>query len=79
MAKKKKESAVSVPKIIRKKIYTVEQITYEDGKVFMNRRNDGFSPIELLGMFDFISREVVDMINGVPIKLDHVKREVVVE
>lgn len=79
MENKKIVNAIPEPKVVRKKVYVVEETIFDDGRVNMHRRNDGFSLFELLGIFDFISREVVDIIKGFPIKVDNVKREVVVE
>ncbi len=57
--------------------WTVKQITYTDGTRKMERTNEGFTPLELLGMSDFISWEVREQILG-RIVPDTVKREVVV-
>jgi hypothetical protein len=43
----------------------------------MNRRNDGFNPLELIGVADFIALEVREQIMG-RLKPDTIKREVVV-
>lgn len=57
--------------------WTVKQITYTDGTCRMERTNDGFNTLELIGITDFISWEVREQILG-RIVPDTVKREVVV-
>lgn len=75
MAKKKEEPA---KKILITKTYTVVVNHFEDGSQGMERRNDGFNPLELIGIADFISMEVREQIMG-RIKPDTIKREVVVD
>ena len=61
------------PKRIQK--YTVTIETFED-KFTMNRINDGFNPMELLGIAELISKEVREQMKG-EIRPDVIKREVV--
>ena len=58
-------------------IWTIKETTFEDGTRQMQRTNDGFNPLELIGITDFISWEVREQILG-RIVPDTVKREVVV-
>ena len=60
-----------------KKTYT---ITLEDDgeKATLNRINDGFSPIELLGLLEHIQLDIKAQMAG-EFKPDIVKREVVVD
>jgi hypothetical protein len=60
------------PKI---KTYTVT-LEYRDEKFSMIRRNDGFDPLELLGLAELISKEVREQMQEV-IKPDVITREVV--
>ena len=64
-------------KVLITKIYTVTVQHFDDGTQNMNRRNDGFSPLELIGVADFIALEVREQIMG-RLKPDTIKREVVV-
>lgn len=66
--KKKKVAAV--------KIWTVKETTYDDGSRFMERTNDGFSPLELIGLSEFISNDVKRQIEG-RITPDFIKRNVI--
>lgn len=59
------------PKKIQKYTITIE--TFEN-RTRMHRFNDGFNPIELLGICEFISCEVREQMKGV-IQPDVVKRE----
>lgn len=62
-------------KVLNTKIYTVSVQSFEDGTQIMNSKNDGFSPLELIGVADFIAMEVREQIMG-KLKYDIVKREV---
>ena len=46
------------------KTYTITIAPNGDGGVSMSRVNDGFNPMELLGVLDFASREIMDQISG---------------
>jgi len=65
-------------KVVLKKTYTVTVEHFDDGTQRMNRRNEGFYPLELIGIAQLISMEVRDQIMG-KIKPDIIKREVVVD
>ena len=52
--------------VISKKIYTITVIEYENKTCDMFRCNEGFPPIELLGVLSFASDEVRDAIKGKP-------------
>ena len=71
------ETTTEKNKVLVTKTYTVTVQHFEDGTQSMNRRNDGFNPIELIGLADFIAIEVREQILG-RLKLDTIKREVVV-
>ena len=64
-------------KVVTTKTYTVTVQHFEDGTQNMHRRNDGFNPLELIGVADFIALEVREQIMG-RLKPDTIKREVVV-
>lgn len=72
--KKKKEVKKTVTST---KTYTITIEQYEDGTTNMQRKNDGFNPLELIGIADFISIEVREQMMG-RIKPDTIKREVVI-
>ena len=72
-AKKKQQKK----KVLVTKTYTVTVQHFEDGTQNMHRRNDGFNPLELIGVADFIALEVREQIMG-RLKPDTIKREVVV-
>ena len=59
------------------KVYTVTVEHFDDGTQKMTRRNDGFNPLELIGVADFIALDVREQIMG-RLKPDTIKREVVV-
>jgi len=58
------------------KVYHVEVITDKNGKSSMKRYNDGFSAMELLGLLQFISDEVMKQMYG-EIEPDMIERQVV--
>lgn len=58
--------------------YTITVTKYTDGSQNMLRVNDGYHPLELLGLMDFTSREIVEQMNG-NIKPDVIKRQVIVD
>jgi hypothetical protein len=58
-----------------KKTYTIV-IEDTDKGTQMTRTNDGFSPVELLGILEMVKDEVLDQIRG-QIKPDIIKREVI--
>lgn len=76
-AKKKVAKNQEEKKVMIVKTWTIKETTFEDGTRQMQRTNDGFNPLELIGITDFISWEVREQILG-RIVPDTVKREVVV-
>lgn len=60
------------------KEYTITVKTYEDKTDWMVRINDGFTPLELIGLAEFVQMEVKDQIKGL-IKPDVVIRQVIVD
>lgn len=73
----KKKGTPTEKKVLITKIYTVTVQHFEDGTRDMCRRNDGFNPLELIGVADLIALEVREQIMG-RLKPDTIKREVVV-
>lgn len=64
-------------KVIVVKTYTITETTFDDNTKNMTRQNDGFNPLELIGLTDFISWEVREQILG-RIVPDIIKREVII-
>ena len=65
-------------KVARVKTWTITETTYEDGSRNMTRTNDGFNPLELIGISDFVAWEVKEQIMG-RIVPDTIKRQVVIQ
>lgn len=61
-------------KIVSTKTYTITVTMDSEGKQNMTRRNNGFLPLELIGISDFIQWEVREQILGRIIP-DIIKRE----
>jgi hypothetical protein len=51
-------------KVIETKKYTIEFITYEDGKTRMIRTNENFSVIELIGTLAMIQSYLTGLLNS---------------
>lgn len=64
--------------IIRKQIYSVEIVEYSDGSCAMNRTNDGFNTIELIGILELTQSDIRKQMMGV-IKPDVIKRTAIVD
>ena len=64
--------------VISKKVYTIELIEYTDNTSTMNRVNDGFNPIELLGQLEFIQIDIIDKLKELK-SPPRVKRKVIVD
>jgi len=62
--------------IVVKKTYTIEEIQYSDDTFTLDRTNDGFTAIELLGLCEMAQLEILDQIRG-GIKPDTIKRSIV--
>ena len=73
----KEKTKQTEAKVLSTKTYTIVIQDFEDGRKTMERTNDGFNPLELLGLADFIALEVRDQIIG-RIKPTSVKRECIV-
>lgn len=73
----KKKEVKTERKVLSTKTYTVKIENFDDGTNAMHRINDGFNPLELLGLTDFISMEIREQISG-RIKPDVIKRDVIV-
>ena len=71
------EKTITENKVLVTKIYKIAVVTFDDGTTAMTRSNDGFTPLELIGLADFIAIEVREQIMG-NIKPDTIKREVLV-
>ena len=65
-------------KIVETKTWTIKVVKYDDGSTRMTRINDGFNPMELMGMSGMISREILRQLEG-EIKPDEIKRKVIVD
>lgn len=48
---------------IKTQTYTIIVDIFEDGSKQMKRKNDGFNPLELLGLCNFVSSEIVQQMN----------------
>jgi hypothetical protein len=68
---------MSYKKIVTEKTYTILLVLYEDGSNMMKRTNDGFEPLELMGIVDFIKLEIREQILG-NLKVDVIKREKII-
>ena len=55
-------------------IYTIEVITDENGMQEVHRTNDGFNPMELLGMMKFVLMEIEGSIKPTKITRNVVKK-----
>ena len=64
--------------VISKKVYTIEVIEYSDETCTMNRVNDGFNPMELLGQLEFIQIDIIDKLKELK-SPPRVKRKVIVD
>jgi hypothetical protein len=65
-------------KVLRTATYTVKMMRMADGSQHMERRNDGFSLVELMGVLSLTQLEILEMFKG-NIKVDTIKRQVVQE
>lgn len=74
---KKKTAEKQEKEIKQVQTWTITVTTYEDGGTSMERINDGFNALELIGIADFISWEVREQIIG-RIVPDTIKRKVIV-
>jgi len=59
-----------------KKVWTITQYEDKNGHTHLERVNDGFTPIELLGLVLFLKTEIFEQMKGT-IKPDVIKRTVV--
>ena len=64
--------------VISKKVYTIEVIEYSDETCTMNRVNDGFNLMELLGQLEFIQIDIIDKLKELK-PPTRVKRKVIVD
>lgn len=62
--------------VVNKKVYTIELIEYSDGTTTMNRTNDGFGAMELLGYLEYIQVDIVNRFNKLQTPT-RVKRKVI--
>jgi len=60
-----KKTKSPAKKVVNKKVWTVQLITYNDGSTTLNRTNDGFYPLELLGICTKCIYEINDQTKGV--------------
>ena len=75
--KKSKEEPKLEVTVVSTKKYTFELITTSDGITSMKRTNDGFNPLELLGITQKITSEVLLQMVGKMPPPDVVKRVVI--
>lgn len=64
-----------MPEIVKK--YTITETTDKNGKTTLNRTNDGFNVIELMGIVSLTQQELFQQIKG-EIKPDIIERHVIV-
>ena len=62
--------------IIKKRTWIVEHITYIDGTTELSRTNDGFNPLELMGLLELSKDDIINQIKGA-VKPDVIKRKVI--
>jgi hypothetical protein len=62
--------------LLKTKTYTITLNEYNDDKTELIRRNDGFNPLELLGLCSLSTQEIIEQLKG-DIKPDVIRREVV--
>lgn len=55
----------STKKVVKKQVWTIELINYSDGSSVMNRTNDGFTPLEMLGICTGCIHEINDQTKGI--------------
>jgi hypothetical protein len=63
--------------VLKRKIYTLEVIEYADGSSTMNRTNDGFTGVELMGRLEIIQFEILEQLKGLIKPPTKVNRKVV--
>ncbi len=63
--------------ISKKKVYTIEIIEYVDGSATMNRINDGFTAVELMGQLEIIQFEILEQMKGLIKTPTKVNRKVI--
>lgn len=64
--------------IVSKKTFSIEVTEFDNGTIGMERKNDGFSAIELLGICQLVSIDIRDQMAGL-IKPDFIKRSVIID
>lgn len=52
-------------KVVNKKVWTIELISYSDGTSTFNRTNDGFNQLELLGICTRCIDEINEQSKGI--------------
>lgn len=62
--------------IKKKSTYTIEVRINTDGTFHLFRKNDGFNPLELLGLLEMAQLEIIKQMSG-EIQPDVIKREVI--
>jgi len=64
-------------KLVSVKKYEFTLNTYDDDTNHMERYNDGFNILEILGIANLISVEMKQLIDGQVVKVDTIERKVV--
>ena len=65
-------------KEVERKTWTIECVYYDDDSYTMTRVNDGFNPIELIGLSQMTSVDVMEQIEG-KVKPTRIKRKVITD
>lgn len=73
---KSKPSTKKYPKIISTKRWIIELTTYDDNTQTLNRTNDGFTALELLGLASRSQIEILHQMDGT-IKPTTIKRNII--
>jgi ArsR family metal-binding transcriptional regulator len=63
--------------VLNKKVYTIEIIEYVDGSATMNRINDGFKAVELMGQLEVVQFEILEQMKGLIKPPTKVNRKVI--
>lgn len=66
-------------KVIIEKKYEFIVKLYDDKTTHLERINDGFNSLELLGIANLISLEMKDFIQNKEVKIDIIERKVIVK
>ncbi len=65
-------------KIVKEQTWSIKVTTHDDGTVNMERANDGFNALELLGVLSLTTTDVINQFRRV-VRPDEVKRTVITD